>query len=344
MKSAIGVRRIVTLLWAIAAIPWLSAAASKLPAELVKFRAERAQMAASLAVPIAACVARYDTDHPAFHGCMDWHSATHGVWALVAYSWATGDDRYNDLVKSTIRPEALNAEREYLKEHPYFEMPYGRAWFLRLAIDYRKKFADHALDAMADDVAASLADYYSNVPPDPNSVAYSGSTWPLINLYEYAQSRSDEKLKAFVTRLVRRYYIPDTVCPALKKEVDTREFMALCTNWAWLVGDVLAQGEPAGSGQDFARWLGRFLPPDQLMEPIESPDSAHQSGLNFSRAWGLWSLYRITDDTAYLDAYLKHIRRTYSHSEQWGGRYETVAHWVPQFGMLALMVSYYDWP
>ena len=46
-----------------------------------------------LAVVPAAYVARRDTEHPAFHGCVDWHSACHGVWALLAYQRATGDAR-----------------------------------------------------------------------------------------------------------------------------------------------------------------------------------------------------------------------------------------------------------
>src|ERR1700744_694838 len=61
--------------------------ASTVPPELVKFQQTRTQIASDLAAPIAICVAHHDTDNPAFHGCMDWHSAVHGVWALSAYSW-----------------------------------------------------------------------------------------------------------------------------------------------------------------------------------------------------------------------------------------------------------------
>jgi hypothetical protein len=314
-----------------------NASASEIPPELAKFRAERAQMAANLAVPIAVCEQHEDTSNPAFHGCMDWHSSVHGIWALTAYSWATHDTHYNSLVESALRPELLAEERKHLDEDPDFEMPYGRAWFLRLAIDHRKIARNDALDNMADDVAASLVAYFMRVKPNPGSIAYKSSTWALINLFEYGKSRDNAKLMNFVSDVVSRDYLQSGACPVQGREIDTREFMALCTNWAWLVSDVLPRDE-------FTKWLNQFMPADRLVEPIETPSSVHQNGLNFSRSWGLWNLYWKTDDTRYLDSYLKHMRQGYSHPETWNGGYETVAHWVPQFGMLGLMVSYYDWP
>ena len=51
----------------------------------------RKEIARALVEPIRVGVARKDTGHAAFHGCMDWHSAVHGVWALTAY--ARSEDR-----------------------------------------------------------------------------------------------------------------------------------------------------------------------------------------------------------------------------------------------------------
>ncbi len=314
-----------------------NARASEIPPQLVKFRTERTRIAAGLAAPIAICVTHHDTINPAFHGCMDWHSAVHGVWALTAYSWATHDKRYGALVESFLTPELLAKERKHLTDDPYFEMPYGRSWFLRLATDHRKIARNQALDDMADDVAVSLVKYYSNVRPDPGSIAYNSATWALINLYDYGKSRNDAKLMLFVTNVVKRYYLQVGACPVQEREADTGEFMALCTNWAWLVSDILPRNE-------YVAWVAQFMPADHLVEPIAEASSIHQNGLNFSRSWGLWNVYWQTDDSRYLESYLQHVRQTYSHPKSWNGGYETVAHWVPQFGMLALMVSYYDWP
>ena len=55
------------------------------PPGLAQLEARKAEIAAELAKAVRAAVARKDTGHAAFHGCIDWHSAVHGAWALAAY-------------------------------------------------------------------------------------------------------------------------------------------------------------------------------------------------------------------------------------------------------------------
>lgn len=315
----------------------LAACASTPPPELQGFLAARGHYAAALTEPIAVCVQRHDTQNPAFHGCIDWHSSVHGTWALVAYSWATGDTRYKSLVDAELDPAALAAERSHLVADPTFEMPYGRAWFLRLAIDYHRAYGSDLLRPMADDVAASLVAHYTQTPPDPRSVAYQNASWALINLYDYGIATGDTKLTDFVLTEVKAHYLDAAPCPVGELEESRGEFMAVCTNWAWLVGLAL----PADK---FQPWLDGFLPGDPPLAPITQKSTAHLHGLNFSRAWGLWRLYRMSGEQRFLKAYLAHFQETYTHPEDWKGDYGTVAHWVAQFGMFALMQSYYDFP
>lgn len=304
---------------------------------LDRFLGARAGYAAALSEPIAACVAKRDTQHPVFRGCIDWHSSVHGVWALSAYGRVTGDRRYDALVRALLDPARLADERQYLLTQPAFEMPYGRAWFLRLAVDFRRAFGDDRLDALARDVATSLIAHYSQHAPDPASTAYSSASWALINLYDYAVFVGDERILSFVRGMVRKHFLASEACPLQAVEVATREFMAVCTNWAWLVGKVL----PA---EAFAPWLATFLPARLTIEPIEDAASVHQAGLNFSRAWGLWALYRMTGERRFLAAYLRHFESTYARPDIWNGDYDRLSHWVAQFGMLALAVSYDDPP
>lgn len=313
----------------------VAARAETAPPSLEQWRSERAAFALALTEPIAICVQNHDTENPVFHGCIDWHSSVHGTWALTAYSWATGDHRYAPLIKSLLDPAALKAERAHLAADPTFEMPYGRAWFLRLAIDYHRMFHDGRIDALADDIAASLMARYAQTPPDPKSIAYQSATWALINLYDYGAMKGDTHILDFVRENVRSYYLSKEACPLQEVEVDTKEFMAVCTNWAWLVSKVLPRDE-------FKAWLAVFLPESLKIEPVVSPDSVHQSGLNFSRAWGLWNLYQATGERRFLNAYLAHFDATYRNPALWKGEYHTVAHWVAQFGMLAIIESYYD--
>lgn len=323
------------LLGVIASLPVVTDHAEAAPPNLEFWRGERAAFAFALTEPIAICVQNHDTENPAFHGCVDWHSSVHGTWALTAFSWATGDRRYVPLIQSLLDPAALKSERKHLAADPSFEMPYGRAWFLRLAIDYRRMFRDGRLDAFADDVAASLMARYAQSAPDPRSIAYQSATWALINLYDYGAMKGDGRILDFVRGKARSYYLSKAPCPLEEVEIATKEFMAVCTNWAWLVSKVLPRDE-------FKMWLDVFLPKSLKLEPVVSPDSVHQSGLNFSRAWGLWNLYQATGEQRFLDAYLAHFNATYRSPALWKGEYRTVAHWVAQFGMLAIMESYYD--
>jgi hypothetical protein len=310
--------------------------AAAVPPELASFRENRAAYALELSKPIAICVARRDTSNPVFHGCIDWHSAVHGVWALTAYTWATGDQQYRPLIESLLQRSALAEEKEHLDRSPRFEMPYGRAWFLRLAIDYRNAFGAGPIDEFADDVADSLMHFYKKITPDPTSGAYDSATWALINLYDYGVSRKRGDLVDFVREMVRAHYISRAACPLQRAEIAPREFMAICTNWAWLVGKVLEKDE-------FSAWLSTFLPDDLAIQPVYRPASVHQFGLNFSRAWGLWNLYWKTSEPRFLHLYVQHFRATYGELGDWKRNYEDTGHWVAQFGMLAAMVTYYDW-
>ena len=304
---------------------------------LAAIKASRAAQADALASAVADCVARRDTEHPVFHGCYDWHSAVHGVWALAAHARVNGDDKHRPLIRSLLTPEAIAAERAYLKDNPAFEMPYGRAWFLRLAVDYKRAFGDDSLDAMATEVADSLVAYYRSSPPDPLATAYDNASWALINLRQYGAYAGKAQVVRFVDDAVRARFLDDAACPLLAAEVETREFMAICTNRAWLVGQVMRDAA-------FGEWLQRFLPPSLSILPITQPASVHQAGLNFSRAWGLWGLYARTGDARFLTAYRAHFEAGHAREDIWNGDYDKYRHWIPQFGMLALVLTHDEAP
>ncbi|MEY2884930.1 MAG: hypothetical protein RL490_2654 [Pseudomonadota bacterium] len=298
------------------------------PAALPALLRSKADVAAALAEPAASCVQRHDTDHVAFHGCIDWHSAAHGTWALVAYTAMTGDQRYQPLIDSILTVEKLASERKLLADQPRFEMPYGRAWFLRLALDYGRSHADGRLDPMADDVAASLLRFYLDRPPNPAAKAYRSSAWALINLHDYYTFRGNAAGLVTTEALIRANFI-ETGNKPCTESMERPEFMATCSNWAWAVSKVL-------KGDDYAAWLARFLPPSALFTPVAEANSDHENGLNFSRAWGYWRLYALTGEPAYADAYARHFDATYRDPALWKGDYGSVGHWVPQFGMMAI--------
>ena len=290
----------------------------------------RARIAAELAAHIALCVARRDSRHAAFRGCLDWHSAVHGVWALVAYARMTGDRRHDGLVAEILEPDGLAAERALLRERADFEMPYGRAWFLRLAREHATAFLSPALRPMADEVLGSMLACYGSRRPDPRRGSYESDSWALINMHDYAGWSGNAAALETIRGWVRTHFVDAE--GGCDDAPEMGHFMAVGTNRAWLVSRVLAR-------EAFDRWAETFFAPG-LPRPVARPVNWHHHGLNFSRARGLYALHAASGSArarrAYLEAYVAHFRATYETPALWRGSYEGVGHWVPQFGMLAL--------
>ena len=308
-----------------------SSAGAASPDEILSALGARKQaFVDGLAEPIRTCVGRDDTRHHLFNGCIDWHSSVHGFWALTAAARIGGRKDLGDYVRRQLSEAAIAQERAYMAKRPGFEMPYGRAWFLRLAIEFERAFDDNRLRAMADDMAQSLMRRLDAGPIDPSSASYDSQSWALINLRAYGRHTKQGILVDFVDRIVKtRFADHDGPCAA-KADERRRSFMAMCTNWAWLVSETM---EP----ERFKPWLEGFLPDPMEIAPVTDPANAHLYGLNFSRAWGLWRLWRVSGDARYLDLYRRHLEPTFDTPDWWRGDYRKVAHWVAQFGMFAIM-------
>lgn len=294
---------------------------------LASLQEQKHAIVADFARQIAMCSRRHDTSHVVFKGCVDWHSSVHGVWALVAYQRVTGDRQYEPLVSSILTRDGLAAERKFLRQSPQFEMPYGRSWFLRLAIDHRKLTASDDLTGFADEVAESMRNYYRKRPIDRFSGEYDSDSWAMINLLDYARLRGLTEMEAEITKWIRaEFIVPEPKCPY---DRERNQFMAICTNWASLAARVLDRAS-------FASWLDRFMALNGLPVPIEHPATAHEFGLNFSRAWGLWDMVEMTGRDDVARAYAAHLQRGLSPASNWSGAYMVVGHWVSQFGMYAV--------
>jgi hypothetical protein len=313
------------VLWAALLSGGTVRAAAEPPPELAALDHDKQTTAADLARQVAYCSGRQDTAHPAFKGCIDWHSAVHGVWALLAYQRATGDAQYAALVASILNKDALAQERAHLQQAPLFEMPYGRAWFLLLAIEHHRLTGLKDLLPFADEVALSLRDYYRRHGIDRFSGAYQSASWALINLFDYAQHRHLSDLEAEVKDAVKKNFVDVEPKCAIFRE--RGEFMAICSNWAALVARVLPR-------EEYAPWLEKFIAINGLPTPLAHSDSDHEFGL--SRAWGLWDMCAASGRADVAAAYAAHLKAGYQPASNWRGSYQAVGHWVAQFSLFAL--------
>ena len=76
--------------------------------------------------------------HPAFHGCFDWHSAVHShpclVRALRLFDHPA-ESEVIDAIDARLTPDNIKREVAFFEKRETFEKPYGWAWLLRLAAE-----------------------------------------------------------------------------------------------------------------------------------------------------------------------------------------------------------------
>jgi len=274
-------------------------------------------------------VLRHDTVHPAFHGCIDWHSACHAVWALLAHRRLTGDARYEPIVDQILMPAKMVAEAADLADRPDFEMPYGRAWFLRLAIEDRIVTGSTRLLFVGREIADSLVGYYRARAPQPLLREYANPSWAMINLLDYSVSENRPDLAEFVRGLSVAHLVPLMPrLPSPAEETTWSDFMAVTPNLCEIV--VRSGALPVS---DVLASAGERL---YDLKPVTAPLKPHHYALNFSRAWSLFALFEASGDERLLDLYIDHMEMGLTHPSWWRGDYRSVAHWVPQFAMFAL--------
>ena len=301
--------------------------ASQIPPSLLPMLLAKEQYGKALAEPITNCVARRDTGHPVFHGCIDWHSSVHGHWALLALNRAVPD----------ITIPQQGAVGFCKSRNPTGNLEAGRPGGLRdavwpglvPAVGNRTYTCEKGLGyrTICESSLAVAYAVFREQPPGLSSTDYKSATWALVNMLDYTDRAGLTSDKArILAQIDREINFWDLDCSYRE---ETGSFMALCTNIALLASRVL---EP----EDYRRWSNVYLEQVGLPEPVTDPVSWHHHGLNFSRSWGLWELYSATGRLEFANAYAAHFLETIKKPAQWRGNYRGVGHWVAQFGVFAL--------
>ncbi|MHC4778371.1 MAG: DUF2891 family protein [Planctomycetota bacterium] len=307
--------------------------------ENTRSTAHRDAVLLRLGVSIREAVERRDTKHPLFKGCIDWHSSVHGHWALLRIANVTG--RGEDLAEAALKSlfdEGLAAERSDLASRPHFEMPYGRAWFLRLTLEFEARLredGDHdRLRPMADEISASLVDYHTHRPAYVETMEYVNDAWSLCQLHAYGRATGNEPAVAQSDRQVKRRFLGEGPAVDFSQDGERPEFFSRFGNWVHLV----ARTQDSETLESF---LERHPIRDEHLTPIQNLlDPAHHLGMNWSRAWALKALSSAAplpgDRIRFLEAYERHVEVGLEHHEEHKDRYGAYGHWVPQFAVYAL--------
>jgi hypothetical protein len=237
--------------------------------------------------------------HPAFYGCLDWHSAVHGHWMLVrllrlvpgladAAAIRAGLD-------ANLGADQLAVEAAYFAGpgRAAFERTYGWAWLLQLAAELHgwddpdaRRWAAHLAPLTAAIVARYLAFLPKQAYPIRSGV-HANTAFGLALALDFARATGEAELAALIVSRASAYYADDRDAPAAW-EPGGEDFLSPALVEADLMCRVLA---PDG----VAPWLRQFLPrglPPALRAPAivgdrRDPKLAHLDGLNLSRAWCL---------------------------------------------------------
>ena len=243
--------------------------------------------------------------HPAFYGCLDWHSTVHGHWMLVhllrIFPNLPESKQIRAALNSNLSEKNIAGEVAYLKQanRASFERTYGWAWLLKLAEelhdwndqDGRRWSRD--LQPLAD---AFVEKYLAFLPKQNYPIrtgVHPNTAFGLAFALDYARALGDSKLAALTVERSRSYFGKDVNYPAAW-EPGGEDFFSPALMEADLMRRIMNKSE-------FARWFHRFLPglasnqPKSLVQPAivtdrSDPKLVHLDGLNLSRAWCMRSI------------------------------------------------------
>jgi len=323
------------------------------------FKKQRPRLLKKLAPPFVECFARRDSLidplSPIFHGCLDWHSAVHAAYSHHVVYRRTGDEGFLTLVEDQIAPAGVSlvpAEEVYQRakglDLPLTENPYGFGWFLVLAREREQSTNKEDLRAMADHAAEQMIVWFEErlASGDARTFilnrAHPNYSWSLINLDVWARYRKDKGILAAVKKAAKPLLDKglDSACPVDMDQADNATgFQPACLMRLAAVAHIF--------GDKMKSFVSSRVPNSYRIAPIEEPSGCHAGGLNFTRAFALYQLYRVTGTTGYRDNYAQlisfHVGRPdlYIDPDYLGNPgYLCYSHWVAQVGVRAISLSY----
>lgn len=223
--------------------------------------------------------------HPAFYGCLDWHSAVHGHWMLAQLARRMPElperAAIAELFDDTLTARNLEIEAAYFAGRPSFERTYGWAWLLELARTLAEPWRTH-IRPLADVIVELYLAFLPKQTYPIRTGVHANTAFGLALALDYARDVGHLALEQLIVDRALAYYGDDVAVPAAW-EPSGEDFFSPSLLEADLMRRVVA---------DVPAWLARFMPalPPSLRTPAvvgdrSDPKLAHLDGLNLSRAW-----------------------------------------------------------
>ena len=272
-------------------------------------------------------IAERDTDHPIFHGCWDWHSSVHAHWALLESAHLVQDQNSLEWVRHRLQHQSMLKEIQYLHDHPTFEMPYGRAWFLRLVMRLEQITGFNKYTELVQALAENLHQMLKSSVHSPLISEYQNLSWAFVQLYAWAAHVNDNHTMQWIKNTTEEQFLH----PKASLDVDREgrgEFFSLWGLQVYLIDTVLGPSV-----------LRHWLEDEYNLEVVDNLKTEHHLAIHASRAWGLYKAYCATNDQIWKEAYDRHLQASIALHTIWKANRRAYAHWVPQFTLYALLMN-----
>ncbi|MBU2020205.1 MAG: DUF2891 domain-containing protein [Bacteroidetes bacterium] len=285
--------------------------------------------------------------HPAFYGCLDWHSAVHGQWLLVRLMKEFPEmeqKEIREMLSQLLTKEKLKAELAYLQrtENTSFERTYGWAWLLRLHGETHQwndslgRIFNQNLQPLADHIVESYIHFLPKLNFPIRSGEHTNTAFGLSAAYDYAQKTGHTELEKMIRERSLDFYQKDEQVQ-LEMEPSGYDFLSPILEEARLMQKIMTKKE-------YLLWLNRYLPqlfnPRFSMDPAEVSDRkdgklVHLDGVNLSRARCLYAISRTNKRLVHLRKVAdKHLQTTLPRIVD--GEYMG-EHWLASFALNALL-------
>lgn len=285
--------------------------------------------------------------HPAFYGCFDWHSSVHGHWLLVRLlkEFPEMDQKVirAKLTYQLSKSNILNEVRFFKTKHNQsFERTYGWAWVLKLhgeLLSFQDSFGRElatSLQPLAEHIVQEYLKFLPKLTHPLRSGEHANTAFGLSLAYDYAILTKNEKFKNLIKDRALHYYFLDKKAP-IAYEPSGFDFLSPIFEEINLMDKILPHNE-------FKTWLAGFLPSllntDFALIPAIVSDRTdgklvHLDGLNFSRAWCMYSLAKNNTWLNHLkpiaDVHLKSSLPSIVDGDYMG------EHWLASFALYALL-------
>lgn len=286
--------------------------------------------------------------HPIFYGCFDWHSSVHGHWllakAIQKFPNTDLSGKAIALFDKQFTAEKVAAELAYFDTplNQSFERTYGWAWLLKLHAELTQLEADKThqwsakLKPLTDHIVKAYTEFLPKLIYPIRVGEHTNTAFGLSLALDYARTVKNTAFENLIVQRSKEFYLTDATCP-LGWEPSGFDFISPCLQEAELMSKVLDKTA-------FEKWLKAFLPElfksGFVLSPGKVADRTdgklvHLDGLNFSRAWCLYTLakalpsykatFSIIGDT--------HVRAS---MDQVAGSDYMGSHWLASFLVYAL--------